>query len=66
MSDEGTAHRPRMVEIFLFENRRGEHVVQVVDRRTGGKRRAIVAYSERSPLSESCEILKNLLQELGQ
>lgn len=65
MSDEGTAHHPRMVEIFMFENRRGEHVVQVVNRRTGAKRRAIVAYPERSPFSASCEILKHLLEELG-
>lgn len=65
VSDEGTAVRPVRVEIVMYEDRWGNHVLQVECPTTGRRTRTTVMLPEdRTPLTQSLPNLMWLVHEV--
>lgn len=63
-NDEGTAVRPVRLEIVMHEDRWGNHVLSAVCPTTGRVARTALEMKERTPLTESLDLLPWLLDGL--
>lgn len=62
MSDEGSIVSPKMVELTMYEDRHGDHVIEA---RSGIKRiRIKVPYAQRTPLSKSSAEMRLVIDEV--